>query len=545
MGFLARLRGEDARPDVARNGTPGPLDDFWYRLGVTRTEAGVDVTPDLALTLAPWWKGTRILAEGLASYTCHIYRTLDRGHRLDRGHPVDALVSRKPNGAMTAFEFWELCVATITLRGNFYAWIPRGGRGFVDSLWPIEPRSVRTSRLPDGSTQHLVTMRDGRRLPFGDSDVWHVKGMSLDGVTGISVVDQALQSVGAQVAAERYAARFFANGATASIAVIPDAPLDPETAYPAMKAAVANYLTGLKNASSAFVPPEKVAVEPIGIEPEKAQLLATRQFSDEQVEKWLNLPPATLSTVKTATYASAREFREQLYSITLRPLAERIESRIDGFVLVAPEVYFSKFNMDALLRADARTRSLIHAQGIQAGYKTRNEARLDEDEEPLDGLDEPLVPLYMTTNEGAEQSVDIAGQKAAVAVGRDAAAAGPPRLLRSQARLVQEAARLVRKEVATVGRLAQRHASDGEGWERAVRQFYDQHAHEVAATLHLPEPVALGYAGRQGLRLKARGLAALADAEWMVAPELAAMALEHERIADWLSHEPKETGDEE
>jgi hypothetical protein len=50
-----------------------------------------------------------------------------------------------------------------------------------------------------------------------------------------------------------------------------------------------------------------------------------------------------------------------------------------------------------LLRGDHATRAEFYAAGIVNGYFTRNEVRGWENLNPIDGLDEPLVPLNMGT----------------------------------------------------------------------------------------------------------------------------------------------------
>jgi hypothetical protein len=55
-----------------------------------------------------------------------------------------------------------------------------------------------------------------------------------------------------------------------------------------------------------------------------------------------------------------------------------------------------KFNVAALLRGDAASRSAYYASGITNGWLTRNEARAMEYLNPLEGLNVPLMPLNLT-----------------------------------------------------------------------------------------------------------------------------------------------------
>jgi phage portal protein BeeE len=62
----------------------------------------------------------------------------------------------------------------------------------------------------------------------------------------------------------------------------------------------------------------------------------------------------------------------------------------------------AKFDPTEMMRGDSAARTNYYARGIAAGWLTRNEAREMEDLNPLDGLDDPLRPLNMVSNDDAE-----------------------------------------------------------------------------------------------------------------------------------------------
>jgi len=64
--------------------------------------------------------------------------------------------------------------------------------------------------------------------------------------------------------------------------------------------------------------------------------------------------------------------------------------------------YYAKFNMAAMVRGDINTRYDAYRKGIESGFLTRNEVRELEHLNPIDGLDEPIIPLNMTTTGDAQ-----------------------------------------------------------------------------------------------------------------------------------------------
>ncbi|OAV64757.1 phage portal protein, HK97 family [Bacteroidales bacterium Barb4] len=54
--------------------------------------------------------------------------------------------------------------------------------------------------------------------------------------------------------------------------------------------------------------------------------------------------------------------------------------------------YEIKFNLDGLLRGDLKTRSEYYAKAIQFGWSSRNEVRIIEGLNTVEGLDEFIYP---------------------------------------------------------------------------------------------------------------------------------------------------------
>src|SRR5207253_301404 len=75
---------------------------------------------------------------------------------------------------------------------------------------------------PDRVEPHLngnvltykVLNGDGTSTIFNAEDVFHLTGLSLDGVTGVSLIAYARETIGLSLAAEGYAARVFSQDAT-------------------------------------------------------------------------------------------------------------------------------------------------------------------------------------------------------------------------------------------------------------------------------------------------------------------------------------------
>ena len=72
---------------------------------------------------------------------------------------------------------------------------------------------------------------------------------------------------------------------------------------------------------------------------------------------------------------------------------------------------------EGLLRGDMKSRYEAYGSGISAGWLLRNDARKREGEAPVDGLDEPLVPLNLSAADIADMHGRAAIAEAMVLAG--------------------------------------------------------------------------------------------------------------------------------
>ena len=515
MGFLDRVH-------APRSEDHGPTDEWWYGPAEWLTafrETGIRVTPELAMTVSAIWAGVTFVSRNLGSFPCITYeRMSDTERQRARHRPIYDVLRWQPNQIQTSEEFWEMQVGHLLLRGNAYSRILDGPRGAVDTLIPLHPDRVMAERLPSGRLRYQLAKPDGSRDTLTQDQVFHIRGFSSDGVTGLSLTAMAARSIGAAIAADSYAARFFKQGATPSIVVKHPETLGDEGRKNVQRS-LNGYLTGLKRAHGILVLEEGMDVEKLGINPQEAQLLPTREHVVREVARWLGLPTQVLAdNGKTPTFASAEVFALSLITQTFRPLAVRIEQAIRRDLIVDQDRFFVEFLMDALLRGDMKARAAFNRMAIMAGWMTRNEVRAKENMNPgPPELDKFFEPLNMVPA-GERDATQPSGRR-----GTTEARFG----VRATMLAMEAAGRVVRRERERVERAAKKHASDGEGWSTWLRTFYGEHAEYVAETLKIPLPVARDYAARQGLLLQQSesGIEIMADWEWTVTPDLAALAL--------------------
>jgi hypothetical protein len=135
-----------------------------------------------------------------------------------------------------------------------------------------------------------------------------------------------------------------------------------------------------------------------------------------------------IADLERATFSNIEQQSLEFVMHTMTPWAERWEASIESELLLEGDDIEIEFDFANLMRGDAASRSSYYQSGIQNGWLTRNEARVAENLNPLDGLDQPLRPLNMVEEDAAED-LELNAQaetQAGAQAGAQAKVAEPP-----------------------------------------------------------------------------------------------------------------------
>lgn len=369
---------------------------------VPRGEAGVWVTEDSALKLSAVWACVRLISQTIAALPWRAYLLQPDGGREPLHGTVDWLLHRQPNPEMTAFTFRQVLVSHALLWGNGYAEIERDAAGRPSWLWPLLPDRVTVRRAADGRIVYDVS-GDGAATTLQASDVFHLKGLGFDGLTGYSPIRMAASSVGLGLAAETYGARLFRNGAKmGGILEMPGKFKDPETARKVSESF--DKATSGDNAHKTVVLEEGARWHQVTIPPDDAQFLETRKFQVSEIARWYGVPPHKIGDLERATFSNieqqAIEFVQDAIVPWVVPLEQEADLKLFGRNLLGRA--FTKFTLQSLLRGDAASRGVFYRQLFDLGALSPNEVRgLEEMNGIGDVGDEHFVQTNLQTLERA------------------------------------------------------------------------------------------------------------------------------------------------
>jgi HK97 family phage portal protein len=370
-------------------------DDLAYLLlGGWQSKSGIAVTWKTALECVTVLACVRVIAEGLAQIPCKLYRErFDGGRDAATDHPLYDLLHRRPNEWQTSFEFREQIGLHLALARNAYVFINRQ-RDQITELLPIQPGqvSVKTgSKL--GDITYTVNWQNGHQTEVPRANLWHLRGLSWDGIQGLDAVRLARESIGLSLAMEQHSAKVFANGTRVSGTLQTDQTLSKEKAREFHEQWQEMY-AGLENTGTTPVLHSGFKWIQAAMNSDQAQLIESRRFEVERIAASFRVLPIMIGyTDKTATYASAEQMFLAHVVHTLGPWIERIEQSADVNLLTSAERkagYYTHFVTAGLLRGAHKDRGEFYARALGSGgspaWMTQDEVRDLEEMNPMGGI---------------------------------------------------------------------------------------------------------------------------------------------------------------
>lgn len=338
-----------------------------------------------------------VRAETFSTLPCHVYRRIGEARHAAPDHGVSALVDGYANPLMTSPEFWRWKQITVDIRGKAYARVEWQGTRPV-ALWPLTNADMKLKY--DRGAGALYEYGGDTTTPAGTllgKNVLHFKGPLLIGpYDADSLVGWAAESIGLSIDIEKFYHRLLQNGSHFPGYLQTDEKLKPEDVT-----ALANQFSekkGVEEAGEVKIFDRGVKWATNSMSMKDAQLSEEDLSALQKVCRIMRVPPPLVQDWSRSTYTNSEQADMWLAKHTMLPIAVDTEATT-GRLFVATgddkRGYYLKFELNGLQRGDFATRSMGYAALVLAGIMTRQQARAYEDENPIPGLEKPLIPLNM------------------------------------------------------------------------------------------------------------------------------------------------------
>jgi len=346
-----------------------------------------------SMRLVPVWACVQLIAGALGSLPLRVYRTTADGKKSEVPSHRTARLLASPNPYMAGDELVECAASHLQLWGNAFIFKNKVN-GVVTELWPIDPQRVKITKSAEGYPLYVV---DGKKGPFTADTILHIRGLSWDGLVGLSPIQQAYQGLGNYKAAERFQGRFWANNATPGGVLTHPSRLSPDAAK-RLRAQWTAAHSGNSSSSTAILE-EGMTYVPLTLPIADARLLEQMDASVLDCARMWQVPASMIQTGvahQSMTYSSTEMEYQHFVRFTLR----RWMSRIEKSFMRDPDLFSTNglggqfsvsFDTSDLTRGDSRTTADIQIALFKEGIVTKDEVRAELGRSPLD----PAIDLTL------------------------------------------------------------------------------------------------------------------------------------------------------
>lgn len=355
----------------------------------TFATAGVDINANTAVNLSAVYRAINWLADSL-SLPLEVYRRTDDGREVvsmgDDFYAAHRLLRISPSMMYTPAEWIRMMEMARALYGNAYSQIIRDNNLKPIALRWLHPANMRV--MSNGVEMFYEYTQDrGQTLEIDYRDMIHVRALSFDGYVGRSPISVARESMGVALAQQKTSTDYYQSGMKQKVVLTHPAHLG-DIAGKNLKESFDEQMKG----DGTIVLEEGLKPYPLTIPPADSQFLESRVFSIQEIARWFGVSPNVLMDNTKANYNTLEQ--QSLWDIrdSVRPRARMYEQELNWKLLYNDPSVYCQFNMNALMRADFKTRFDAYALAVQNRIYNPNEIREMEDKNGYEGGEKYFNP---------------------------------------------------------------------------------------------------------------------------------------------------------
>lgn len=394
---VKQAAGPAPRADVGDGAVFYSLDDplvrEFLRDGL-EAASGATVNTETALRNPAMFRAISLISYAIGMLPLHV---IDDETKEKADHPLFRILHREPNNWQTAFDFRSLMQLRALVKGNAYALIIRSrqirtGRDEIVRLVPLNPDYVQPVQNDDWSVSYRYQPPKGAQRMLRPDEVFHLRGLSLDGISGMSLVKQARDAIGLALSAEMAAGRLFKNGSFIGGALTHPGKLS-DPAFERLRASLAEK-EGAANAGKNLILEEGMKWENLANNAKDAQLTELRKMQVEEIARVTGVPRPLLMVDETSWGSGIQALGQFFVQYALNPWFEAWQQAAERSLLASDEKgrLAVKFNPGALLRGSTKDQGDFFSKALGSGgapgWLSQNEVRALDDRPPVDGGDE-------------------------------------------------------------------------------------------------------------------------------------------------------------
>lgn len=356
---------------------------------------------------------TTFIARSIASISLHAYeRKADGGRERLRTGELPLLV-RKANHSQTMYDVLYRAVMDLCLHDEFWWYI--GDSDGRSEILPIPPEWIINRSWSDPWTLASITINDdktGAPVVIPADRLICVHGYAPATMKhGMTPVVALRDTLSEQLEAASYRAQLWRNGPRlGGVITRPrDAADWSGVARRRFKQEWQSAYSGRgSGAGGTPILEDGMQFTPAHLKAHDEDVVDVAKLSLQTVASAYHINPTMVGLLDNANYSNVREFRRGLYGDNLGPIIKQLEDALNFFllpILGEPEdgSVYVEFNLDEKLRASFEEKAAVTSTAVGGPWMTVNEARAMNNMPAVDGGDELIRPLNVTTATESEE----------------------------------------------------------------------------------------------------------------------------------------------
>jgi HK97 family phage portal protein len=333
--------------------------------------SGLSVNVETALRNPAMFRACSLIANSMGMLPLNLIDKKTKKKLL--GHPVYKILHRRPNGFQSAFDFRATMQLRALVHGDGYALIVTSRdvlarRDKPIALVPLDSRRMDVKLNDDWSVRYEYTTKNGGKRVYSSREILHLRGMSLDGLKGFSMVAQAREAIGLALSAELAAGRIFKNGAFIDGVLVSKGELS-DAAFNRLKESWAERYNGADNAGKTPILEGETDYKLVGSSAKDAQMTELRKLQVEEIARVTGVPRPLLMVDETAWGTGIFALGQFFVAYGLNPWCTAWQQGIERSMLTEEEadLYEVKFNPGALLQGSLKDQADYFAKALGSG----------------------------------------------------------------------------------------------------------------------------------------------------------------------------------
>lgn len=365
-----------------------------------------DTSATAAMKLSSVDRCIEVLSDSLGKLPIYV---MERGTRKRVDHPLNEILTIRPNEAQTPTVAKKMIEANRNCGGNGYGWIIRSPTTLAPAQILPVPHELVTPWLDSGGRVWYTVIHPftGTPMTVHRMDMIHLMAYTHNGYKGISVLSRASEVIGAGRAAQQYNLSYYSNGGQPAGVLQTDTDLsgyvevklaDGSTTSVQKRDVVRNEWekrhAGPSNAQKIAVLDYGLKYTPISVSNKDAQFVEQSELSVRDICRFFGVPVHFLFEGKQS-YNSNEQCAIEYVTNTLQPIVTQWEEELTWKLLPSSEAKKLRIrvNMMAELRGDYASRAAWYKAMREIGGFSINDILALEDLPDVEGGDERYASL--------------------------------------------------------------------------------------------------------------------------------------------------------